>query len=243
MISTFFGTKIKTSSSFDDKGRYCVVTHLKVNPLTVTQVKSKDKDGYWAVQVAIGEKSIKSLKKPQAGHLKASAKGRSASGGKLDKAPLFLRELLLVEEPTLKVGDKIQLADVFSINDQVKITGTTKGRGFTGVIKRWGFHGGPRTHGQSDRPRSPGSIGQGTDPGRVWKGKKMPGHYGSTTKSIRGLQIVSINSDTQELLVTGTTPGHIKSLLKITKIGKSKRPITLTKETDKPKKTKDIKTK
>jgi large subunit ribosomal protein L3 len=210
MISTFFGTKIKTSSTFDDKGRYCVVTHLRVKPLTVTQIKSHGKDGYWAVQVAVGEKSNKSLKKPQKVHLKRA---------KLKSAPRFLRELKVSKEPTVKVGDKIQLTEVFSLNDQVKITGTTKGKGFAGVIKRWGFHGGPRTHGQSDRPRSPGSIGQGTDPGRVWKGKKMPGHYGASTKSIRGLQIISINSDAHELQISGTVPGHYKSLLKITKTG------------------------
>lgn len=218
MLTYFYGTKLKTSSAFDTKGRKLVVTHIKVDPLTVTQIKSVKKDGYWSVQCAIGTKSNKSLSKPQKLHLK---------GAKLDKAPLYLREIRLKEEPKLKVGEKFLITDVFSLNDQIKVTGTTKGRGFAGVIKRWGFHGGPRTHGQSDRERSPGSIGQRTDPGRVWKGKKMPGHYGTDTKTVRGLQVIALDEANHKLIVTGTVAGHRNSLIKITKIGKAKKPIKL----------------
>lgn len=209
MISSFYGTKIKTSSAFDQKGNRLVVTLIKVDPMTVTQVKTLDKDGYWSVQCAISAKSNKSLSKPQKNHLK---------GAKLKKAPKFLREVLLKQEPKLKVGDLIKISDILSPSDQVKVTGITKGRGFAGVIKRWGFHGGPRTHGQSDRERAIGSIGQRTDPGRVWKGKKMPGHYGTDTKTTRGLKVVNIDESTNQLMVTGTVPGHTKALVKITKI-------------------------
>lgn len=219
MISSFYGTKIKTSSVFSDKGNRVVVSHIKADPLTVTQIKSAKKDGYWSIQCAVSTKSNKSLNKPQKIHLK---------GAKLSECPGFLREIKLPEEPKLKVGDQVNISEVFSPGDKVKVTGVTKGRGFAGVIKRWGFHGGPRTHGQSDRERSPGSIGQRTDPGRVWKGKKMPGHYGTDTQTIRGLQVISINKDDNQLLVTGTIPGHIKALVKITKTGQVKRKILLT---------------
>jgi len=208
MLNTFFGTKLDSHSAFDQKGNRLVVTSIKVDPLTVTQVKSADKDGYWSVQCAIGTKSNKSLTQPLKLHLK---------GAKLDKAPRFLREIRVLKEPKLKPGDQIKVADIFSLSDQVKVTGLTKGKGFTGVIKRWGFAGGPRTHGQSDRRRAPGSIGQGTDPGRVWKGKKMPGHSGASTKTIRGLQIIKLDDKTNTLMVTGTVPGHRNTLITITK--------------------------
>ncbi len=229
MLSTFFGTKIKTSSAFDDKGNRLVVSLIKVDPMTVTQIKSEDKDGYWSVQCAVSNKSHKSLSKPLKSHLK---------GAKLDKAPRFLREIKLSKEPELKLGEKILVSDVFTKGDQVKVTGVTKGRGFAGVIKRWGFHGGPRTHGQSDRERAIGSIGQRTDPGRVWKGKKMPGHYGTDTQTVRGLKVLDINEKTQQLMISGTVPGHIKSLLKITKTGTSKKPVALYQKNKEPKKDK-----
>ncbi|MFC1627083.1 50S ribosomal protein L3 [Patescibacteria group bacterium] len=234
MIASFFGTKLQTAQAFDDKGNRHVVTEVKLDPMTITQVKSEEKDGYFAYQLAIGQKSPKSLNKPLKKHLK---------GAKLDKAPRFLREVKLNDKPELKIGDQVKLVDVFKLNDAVKATGITKGRGFAGVIKRWGFHGGPRTHGQSDRQRAPGSIGQGTDPGRVWKGKKMPGHYGTDTFTVRGLQIIAIDEATNIITITGTIPGHNKSLVQITKTGKAKRPIKLFDKTDEVKKVKKVKSK
>ena len=218
MISAFFGTKLDTQSAFDNQGKRLVVTNIKVGPLTIIQVKTKTKDGYWAIQCAQGQKSNKSLNQPLKKHLQ---------GAKLSQAPRFLREIRLQQETKLKPGDQIKVADVFQPGDKVKVTGTSKGRGFAGVIKRWGFHGGPRTHGQSDRQRAPGSIGQGTDPGRVWKGKKMPGHFGHTTETVIGLQIISLDSDKQLLTITGTVPGPRNSLLKITKTGSFKQPVKL----------------
>ncbi len=165
MNPTFFGIKLDTAQTFDDKGNRVVLTNIKAQPLTVTQLKNLDKDGYWAIKVAINAKK----------------------GAKSKQAPLYLREIRLNEKPSFKTGDKITLDQIFKTGDQVKVTGLSKGRGFAGVIKRWGFHGGPRTHGQSDRERAPGSIGQRTDPGRVWKGNKMPGHFVYETKTTSGL--------------------------------------------------------
>ena len=208
MIKTFFATKLKTAQAFDDKGNRLVVTKIKINPIIITQVKSIEKDGYLAIQCAFGKKSKKSISKPLLKHLKKS---------KLKTMPKFIREIKLPKESVLKVGDQIKVLDILKVGDKVKVSGTSKGRGFAGVMKRWGFGGGPRTHGQSDRPRSIGSIGQGTDPGRVWKGKKMPGRFGGKKITVKNIKILKINHEENLITLKGTIPGHIKSLVKITK--------------------------
>lgn len=109
-------------------------------------------------------------------------------------------------------------AALFSAGDAVKVTGQTKGKGFTGVMKRWGFKGGPRTHGQSDRARAPGSIGLGTTPGRVFKGKKMAGRQGNQRKTISGLKIFEISDQAHFLLVTGPIPGPKKGPVVVKKM-------------------------
>lgn len=209
-MKTFYGIKTDQTQTFDKAGRRLFITKILTKPATVVQVKKQNKDGYSAVQVGLGEK--KKVTKPIAGHLKKSG----------TKVVRWLREVKLEKEDQIKVGDKISIAQTFKVGDIVQVSGTTKGKGFAGAMKRWGFAGGPRTHGQSDRQRAPGSIGGTTDPGRVWPGKKMPGHMGNVTKSIKGLQIVKINEKDQEIWVTGAIPGNRGGLLKITKIGEKK---------------------
>lgn len=209
MVQTFFATKLSASQSFDESGKRLTVTRLKALPLTVTQVKSVKPDGYEAVQLAIGSKSIKAIKRPQAKKLKAA---------KLVKPPLWFREVRLNEPAELKVGDQLKVDQVFKVGDQIKVSGTVKGRGFAGVVKRHGFAGGPKTHGQSDRHRAPGSIGMRTTPGRVWKGKRMAGRYGGYTATVKNLQVVGVDAATNLLTITGTVPGAINSLVTITKL-------------------------
>jgi len=127
-----------------------------------------------------------------------------------------LKELKDPEASNFKPGDQIKAADILKSGDIIKVSGTSKGRGFAGVIKRHGFHGGPKTHGQSDRHRAPGSIGMRTTPGRVWKGKKMAGHYGVETITVKNLKVVSI--DDNLLTISGTVPGSRNGLLTLTKI-------------------------
>lgn len=218
MINTFFATKIKTAQAFDDKGNRLVVTKMKSTPLTVTQVKSIKKDGYYSLQCALGKKSKKSFSKPLLKHLKKA---------NLKSAPKFIKEIKVSKEPTLKIGDQIKASDVLEAGDKVKVSGISKGRGFTGVMKRWGFKGGPRTHGQSDRPRAIGSIGQRSDPGRVWKGKKMAGHSGSERITVRNLQVLEVNDQENTLTIKGTVPSFNTALLEITKTYKAKTPIKL----------------
>lgn len=111
---------------------------------------------------------------------------------------------------------------IFTPGDEVKVTGWTKGKGFTGVVKRWGFAGGPKTHGQSDRHRAPGSIGQTTTPGRVYKGKRMAGHAGNVKKTVIGLEVIETNPAKNLLVVKGSVPGAANGYLTIEKTGQVK---------------------
>lgn len=196
------------------EGRRVPVTKVVAGPCVVTQIKKEDHDGYWAVQLGFGEKRIKNVTKPMQGHLRGVIKEQ--------KAPRFLREIRLESEPTFKVGDVVSAAEIFKVGDIIQVTGTSKGKGFAGVVKRWGFAGGPRTHGQSDRERAPGSIGQTTTPGRVLKGKKMAGRMGGERVTLKNLQIVAVNPETNEVEISGAVPGVTGGLLIIKKLGAGK---------------------
>lgn len=199
------------TSTYDARGRRVGATVLEVRPNIITQVKTVDgKDGYNAIQLGTGSK--KEAKKPQLGQLKKWG---------IDQKLKWIKELR-VDQVTLKPGQSIDAAQVFSAGDAVKVTGVSKGKGFAGVVKRWGFAGGPRTHGQSDRLRAPGSIGAGTDPGRVYKGKKMAGRMGGETATVRGLEVILVDKENNTVVVKGAVPGALGSLVVIEKIGKIK---------------------
>lgn len=213
MIDTILGAKGRMSQTFIE-GRRAPVTKVVAGPCVVTQVKKIDKDGYWAVQIGFGEKRIKNVTKPLQGHLKGAIKE--------NKAPRFLREVRLEEEPEFKVGDVIKVSDIFKVGDIIAVVGTSKGKGFAGVVKRWHFAGGPRTHGQSDRERAPGSIGQTTTPGRVFKGKHMAGRMGTERVTLKNLQVVSVSPETNEIGISGPVPGIPGGLLIIRKLSTGK---------------------
>lgn len=170
------------------------VTKLSLFPMTVSQLKSVEKDGYAAMQVGFGTPKKHSKRKV----------GQN-------------RELPLSE--TLELGSTINPRDVVGVGMVCNIQGTSKGKGFAGVVKRWNFAGGPRTHGQSDRLRAPGSIGQGTTPGRVHKGKKMAGRMGSDTVTVKQSTIIAFNESDNTVWVTGPVPGARHSLVKLTITG------------------------
>lgn len=198
------GKKLTMTHTYDERGRYTPVTRLSLGPCVVTHMKTVEKDGYNAVQLAYG--SVRHLDQPMKGHLK---------NAQLTTMPQFIVEVRNGDEG-IKIGDHLTVSDIFSAGDTVKVTGLTKGRGFTGVVKRWGFHGGPKTHGQSDRHRAPGAIGQGTDPGRVHKGKKMAGRHGQEQKSIMNLRVVKTDPEKNELWVNGAVPGYPSSKVTVT---------------------------
>lgn len=198
------GQKIKMSQVFDEKGRPIPVTIVQAGPCYVTAIKTKEKDGYNAIQIGYGE--AKKLKKPIEGILKKL---------KIKEKLKNLREFKVEDEKmleNLKPGDKIEVS-VFKEGDKVTVSGVSKGKGFAGVIKRWGFARGPETHG-SDHHRRPGSIGS-MFPQRVLKGKKMPGKMGRERVTIKGLEIVKIIPETNILMLKGGVPGARKSLLEI----------------------------
>jgi large subunit ribosomal protein L3 len=209
MIQTLLGIKGEMSQGYDSRGRRTGVTKIVVSPNVVTQVKTTEgKDGYNAIQLALGTK--KSVRKPQMGHFQKANAPQNLR---------FVKEIRSDDISDLSLGKEVKVTEIFKIGDIVKVTGISKGKGFQGGMKRHGFHGGPKTHGQSDRHRAPGSIGTGTTPGRVLKGKKMAGHMGSDTVSVKNLEIVGLDRGNNILLVKGGIPGSKGAMVKITRLG------------------------
>ena len=204
MIQGFLGRKIGMTQIFREDGRVVPVTIIEAGPCVVTQVKTKETDGYEAVQLGFGE--VKRRNKPLSGHLKNSRLSR------------YLREVAADDTSEYEVGQTIGV-DIFEAGEKVDIIGRSKGRGFAGVMKRWGFKGGPKTHGQSDRARAPGSIGGGTTPGRVYKGLKMAGHMGNRRITVKGLEVIEVDAERNLLLVKGGIPGATNSLVQIRRVG------------------------
>jgi large subunit ribosomal protein L3 len=219
MIDAILGKKLGMTQVFDEKGAVIPVTVIQAGPCRVTQVRTKEKDGYEAVQIGFEESSR--LKKPQIGHQKDQI--RSEENGKYTKqfGLKFLREIRTNTVGEHTVGDTISATTIFSNGDTVDVTGTSKGKGFAGVMKRHNFHGGPRTHGQSDRARAPGSIGSGTTPGRVVKGMRMAGHMGQERVTTQNLKVVRIDADKNLILIKGAVPGANGGLVTIRKAVKA----------------------
>jgi len=214
MLKTFFGFKKDMSQTYVGDTRV-PVTVVDSKACVVTAVKTKEKDGYWGVQLGVGEKKLKNVKNPQKGHLEKTSKTMAW-------APRYFREIKLEANPEVKVGDKIMVTDIFKKGDMVTVSGTSKGKGFAGVVKRWHFAGGPRTHGQSDRLRAPGSIGQGTTPGRVLKGKHMAGRMGNARVTIKNLIVTMVDPENALLELSGPVPGVRNGLLEIKKTASGK---------------------
>lgn len=193
------------TSIYTPEGKRIAVTKCRIAPLTVTQVKTTDKDGYNAIQIAYGTR--KRLDKSTGGKL---------SKLKLDITPQHFQEFQLTDDVAPVVGAQITADAVFTVGQMIDVVGVSKGRGFAGVIKRYGFQRQPVSGGQSDRVRAPGAIGAQT-PGKVIKGKKMPGHYGNVKKNVSNLKIISIDTAKNEILISGPIPGHVNSWVSIYK--------------------------
>lgn len=201
------GKKIGMTRVFDAAGNVVSATVIEAGPCYVTQIKTSDADGYKAIQIGFSEKKEKHTSKAVLGHLKKSAKGSFR----------ILREMRDFEssEP-LKLGDEIKV-NIFQPGDKVKVTGTTKGKGFQGVVKRHGFRGGPKTHGQSDRLRAPGSLGQSSYPSRVFKGVSMAGRMGGKRHTTTDLTVLKVDDANNVIIVKGAVPGANKGIVIIRK--------------------------
>jgi large subunit ribosomal protein L3 len=199
------GKKVGMTSLFSEEGKYVPVTVVEAGPCVVTQVKTVDKDGYAAVQLAFDEKKEKHSTKALIGHFK---RANTAPKRKIVEFKSF---------DSANLGDVIT-AGLFQANDFVDVQGRTKGKGFQGVIKRHGFSGvGGQTHGQHNRLRAPGSMGASSFPSRVWRGKRMAGHLGFETVKIANLQVVKVIAESNILLIKGSVPGSIGTYLVIEK--------------------------
>jgi large subunit ribosomal protein L3 len=206
MCRGLIGKKLGMMGLFSSEGQQVPVTVVQAGPCVITQIKTKETDGYNALQIGFGEKKASRINKPMAGHFQKSGSGRYS----------FLREVPVDKPDEYTLGQSVSL-DIFKVGERVDILGTSKGRGFSGVIKRHGFHGGPKTHGSRSH-RVPGSIGCSAWPAKVIKGKKMPGQYGNVKKTIRNMEIVDIKPDENLILLKGSIPGAKSSIVEIKKI-------------------------
>ncbi len=203
-MGALLGRKLGMTQVFDpDDGHVERVTVVEAGPCFVTAIRRKDRDGYDAVQLGFGEASEKSLTKGQLGHLKVA-----------DAPPLRRLAEFRDEEGELEVGKELNVGDMFEKGDRVKVSGTSKGKGFQGTIKRHNFSRGPVSHG-SHNVRAPGSIGQSATPSRVFKGMKGPGQMGNERVTQKGLEIVDVRAEDNLIFLRGSVPGPRGSIVEI----------------------------
>ena len=192
------GRKVGMTRIFTDDGVTLPVTVLDVSDNRITQIKTAEKDGYAAVQLAFGKRRASRVRKPLAGHL---AKAAVEAGRTLKEFRAKPEQLA-----ALKVGAKVGV-EIFKVGQKVDVQGITIGKGFAGVIKRHHFHSQRASHGNSISHKTPGSTGQNQSPAHVFKGKRMPGHLGDVQRTIANLEIVRIDAERQLLLIKGSVPG------------------------------------
>ncbi len=208
MAVGILGTKLGMTQVFDEAGKAIPVTVVQAGPCTVTQIKTKQTDGYSAIQVGYGEVKPKALNRPELGHLK-----KASTSEEEVLALRHLREYHLDNTSDFTMGQQIK-ADIFTTGQVVDVVGTSIGRGFAGYQKRHNFGRGPMSHGSKNH-RAPGSIGAGTTPGRVYPGKRMAGRLGGKRVTIRKLTVVRIDPERNLILIKGAVPGKPGALLSI----------------------------
>jgi large subunit ribosomal protein L3 len=192
------GKKQGMTRMFTPEGDAFAVSVVSVSPNIITQIKSQETDGYSSIQVTTGEKKEKHIKKPMSGHFKKKGVNPGEGLWEFKVNPEALEEL--------EVGSQLFL-EQFEEGQTIDVQGKSKGKGFAGTVKRWNFKMQDATHGNSISHRAPGSIGQCQTPGKVWKGKKMSGHMGDEQKTVQNLEIASIDSNNNLLLIKGPIPG------------------------------------
>src|SRR5260221_4311643 len=195
------------TSVFDETGEAIPCTVIEAGPCFVAQIKTVEADGYEAVQLGFGDRKVRLVNKPSAGHFKKAG----------ITAKQLLREFKGFDTSKFPLGAEIKVDALFAKGELVSIAGTSKGRGFQGVVKRHHFGGGFRTHGQSDRQRAPGSIGSSSYPSREFKGMLMAGRMGGERVTVRNLRVVQIIPESNIILIRGSVPGHINSYVEIHK--------------------------
>jgi large subunit ribosomal protein L3 len=205
MIHGLLGRKIGMTQIFTESGERIPVTVVEVGPVTVVQVKTKERDGYESVQVGYeAQTNEKRVNKPMRGHFKSVAPMK------------HLREFPVDDIGAVQVGQTFDLS-IFAEGERIAVAGTSKGKGFQGVVRRYHFAGGPAAHG-SKFHRQPGSIGNRTFPGRVFAGKRMPGHMGAKRVTVSNLEIAKIVLEKNLVLIRGAVPSHKGALVELLKL-------------------------
>jgi len=205
-MAGIIGKKLGMTQLFEETGVVVPVTVVEAGPCPVVQVRTQERDGYEAVQLGFGAQKEVRASKAEKGH---------ASKAGLATAPVVLREFDLPGGEAPEVGANVTV-EAFEVGARVKVTGTTKGRGFQGVMKRHGFAGGRASHGATRIHRAPGSIGAGTNPSRVIKGKRMPGHMGDVQQTVRNLKIAKVDTERNLIYLRGAVPGPVNGYVFIT---------------------------
>ncbi|HAL30642.1 MAG TPA: 50S ribosomal protein L3 [Coriobacteriia bacterium] len=203
MATAILGRKLGMTQVWSDDDRLIPVTVIEAGPCVVSQVRTEDRDGYRAVQLAFGDVKESRSNKPMTGHF--------AKAGTTPKR--FVAEVPVGDGDDVKLGQVVTV-EGFEAGQQVHITGTSKGKGFQGVMKRHNFRGGPGGHG-SHAHREPGSVGQASTPSRVFKGVRLPGQMGGDTVTVRNVEVVRVDAEQNLMLVKGAVPGGKDSLLTI----------------------------
>ncbi len=202
MLKGIIGRKLGMTQIFDDNGEVVPVTVIEAGPCAIVQIKTKEKEGYNALQLGFLPKKPSRTNKPLLGHFRKCGKG-----------PFYvLKEFRVDSVEGFELGQEITV-EVFKAGDYVDVTGWSKGRGFAGVMKRHGFSGAPGSHGTHEYFRHGGSIGAAADPSRTFKGKRMPGHYGNERVTVQNLKVMDVKPDKNLLIVKGAVPGAVNSIL------------------------------
>jgi large subunit ribosomal protein L3 len=212
MSNGIIGKKLGMTSVFDGIGNHIPCTVIQTDGNVVTQLRTEERDGYSAVQLAFGDKKVKKTSKALQGHFEAAGTGPKRK----------VKEFANLNED-LSLGDEVNVEDLFQEGELIDVTGVSKGKGFQGVVKRHGFSGvGMKTHGQHNRQRAPGSIGASSDPSRVFKGTRMAGRMGGKQVTTKNLRVVQILPDHGVILVRGAVPGPKNGFVEIRKNTKFK---------------------
>ncbi len=197
MIKGILGKKLGMSQIFNENGEIVPVTLIQVGPCYVIQKKSKDRDGYDALQLGFGAKKEARVSKPDKGHQEKAGKGFF----------YHLREVGCDDVNTVEVGQEVKASEIFAKGEAIRITGISKGKGYAGVVRRHNFGGLPASHGSLILNET-GSIGTNTSPGKVIKGKRMSGQLGNKQVTVRGLRVVDIYEDRNMIAIRGAVPGN-----------------------------------
>lgn len=224
MTTGILGKKVGMTQIFNQEGNVVPVTVIEAGPCYILQIKTKDKEGYSAIQVGFGEKKENKFIKPVLGQFKKAGV----------KPQRFIREFRVDKPEDYKVGQEVRV-DIFAPSDCVDVMGVSIGKGFQGGVKRYHWAGGPESHG-SMHHRAPGSIGASSDPSRTYKGQKLPGRMGNACVTVQNLEVISIDKDNNILVVKGSVPGAGNNLLIIRRSKKKAKVLPKKKQIVKKKK-------